>query len=72
MKFIEMQEKLINAASIISVEKPKLSGIDWIVEMILDSSKSSKTNVTNYYETENEAKKDYSRIVAQLCSDKNS
>lgn len=72
MKFIELQEKLVNASSIISVSKPKLSGIDWIIETLIDSSKSNKTNVTNYYKTEDEAKQDYSRIVAQLCSDRNS
>lgn len=68
--FIKLKDQVINADSIIEIEKPKMNGIDWWIRTSLDLSKTKKETINMSFSSEQEAKAEYDRIVAQLCSDK--
>lgn len=70
-KFIKLKDQVVAMDSIIKVEAPiKTTGIEWRMRTILDSGKTLEHLITSFYSTKEEAEKDYNRIVAQLCADK--
>ena len=72
MNFIQLKEQTVSVDSIVKVDAPRKvgTGIEWYIRTMLDSTKSPETFLNSYYSTEEEASKDYERIVKQLCNDK--
>lgn len=70
MRFIELKDKVVSTDSIIKVEQPKLSGVNWQIRTVLDATKTQEPVIFSMYNSEDEAKNEYSRIVEQLCSNK--
>ena len=68
--FIKLKDQIVNANTIVEVEKPKLNGIDWWIKASLDLSKTKKESINMSFSDEVDAKNEYDRIVKQLCSDK--
>ena len=68
-KFIKFSDQIINAGTIVKVEEPKsISGIDWFIKTLLDTTVSEQPSISVYYKTHEEAQKAYDEIVSQLCN----
>lgn len=70
MKFIKLKERIVSVDSIIKIEQPVPSGVNWQIRTVLDTAKTQEPVMFSMYNTEDEAKNEYSRIVEQLCSNK--
>lgn len=72
MKFIQLKDQVVNADTIVKVDKPRQagSGLDWYIRTLFDSTKTEEFFVSSTYHSKEEAEQEYNRIVAQLCSDK--
>lgn len=70
-KFIKLKDQVVSVDSIVKVEAPiRTTGIEWRMRTLLDSGKTLEHLITSFYSTKEEAQKEYDRIVAQLCADK--
>ena len=66
-KFIKLEDRVINVDSIVRVEQPKQTqGIEWYIKTIMDMSKTSEANFNSYYNSEQEARSAYDKIIEQL------
>lgn len=71
MKFIKLKDQIVNADTIVKVDCPrKTAGLEWYIRTLFDTTKTEEVFVNSLYNTEEEAKSEYNRIVEQLCSDK--
>ena len=68
--FLKLKDQVVNTKNVVRIDQPKKSaGIEWFITTIMEMG-GQESVVNSMYGTEQEAKSDYDRIVAQLCSEK--
>lgn len=66
-KFIKFEGRVLNTDSIVKVEQPRQTqGIEWYINTVLDMSKTAESNFKSFYNTEEEAKSAYDKVIEQL------
>lgn len=68
-KFIQLKDQIVNVNSIIRVDQPRsASGIDWYIRTVLDTASTQEPYIQSFYQSEQDAKNAYSKIMEQLCN----
>ena len=66
-KFIKLEDRVINTDSIVKIEQPKQTqGIEWYIKTVMDMSKTAESNFNAYYNSEQEARQAYDKVIEQL------
>ena len=66
-KFIKLEDRVINTDSIVKIEQPKQTqGIEWYIKTVMDMSKTAESNFNSYYNSEQEARQAYGKVIEQL------
>ena len=66
-KFIKLEDRVINTDSIVKIEQPKQTqGIEWYIKTVMDMSKTAESNFNSYYNSEQEARQAYNKVIEQL------
>lgn len=66
-KFIKLEDRVINTDSIVKIEQPKQTqGIEWYIKTVMDMSKTAESNFNSYYNSEQEARQAYDKVIEQL------
>lgn len=69
MNFLKLKEQIVAVDNIVKVDSPRKVGpVSWQIRTLLNNV--SEPIVTSIYSSEDEAKREYERIVLQLCADK--
>ena len=68
-KFIQLKEQIVNVNSIVKVDQPRsATGVDWYIRTVLDTATTQEPYIQSFYQTEDDARKAYSKIMEQLCN----